>query len=91
MTSSPKVIFNSLFTLGFNNPDNKYCNKKKSNKRIVDMYDYYSNEEKRVMNMYEYYSGNINKDESVNLILENGKYASKIFREFEFVARCVIL
>ena len=77
MTKSPKVVFNSLFTLGFNNPDNKYCNKKRSIKRIKDMYNYYSNEEKRAMSMYDYYIGNINKEESMNLMLENGKFATK--------------
>lgn len=76
MTKSPKVIFNSLFTLSFNNPDNKFSNRKKSTKRIVDMYDYYANEEKRVMSMYDYYTGKINKEENVNLILENGEYAT---------------
>lgn len=77
MTKSPKVIFNSLYTLSINNPDNKYCNRKRSVKRIVDMYDYYTNEEKRAMSMYDYYTGNINKDKTMNLILENGKFASE--------------
>lgn len=77
MTKSPKVIFNSLYTLSINNPDNKYCNRKRSLKRIVDMYDYYTNEEKRAMSMYDYYTGNINKDKTMNLVLENGKFASE--------------
>lgn len=77
MTKSPKVIFNSLYTLSINNPDNKYCNHKRSLKRIVDMYDYYTNEEKRAMSMYDYYTGNINKDKTMNLVLENGKFASE--------------
>ena len=77
MTKSPKVIFNSLYTLSINNPDNKYCNRKRSLKRIVDMYDYYTNEEKRAMSMYDYYTGNINKDKTMNLILENCKFASE--------------
>lgn len=77
MTKSPKVIFNSIYTLSINNPDNKYCNRKKSVKRITDMYDYYTNEEKRAMSMYDYYTGNINKDKTMNLVLENGKFASE--------------
>lgn len=77
MTKSPKVIFNSLYTLSINNLDNKYCNRKRSLKRIVDMYDYYTNEEKRAMSMYDYYTGNINKDKTMNLVLENGKFASE--------------
>ena len=73
---SPKVIFNSLYTLGFNNVDNKFSNKKKSIKRVLGMYDYYTNEEKRAMSMYDYYTGKLTKENTVNLILENGKYAT---------------
>ena len=77
MTKSPKVIFNSTFTFAINNPNNKYKNNDKSKKRIYDMYDYYTNEEKRAMSMYDYYIGNINKDETMNLVLENGEFANK--------------
>ena len=77
MTKSPKVIFNSIYTLGFNNPDNKFCNRKRSIKRIQDMYDYYSNEEKRAISMFDYYTGKLTKDDTVNLVLENGKFATE--------------
>ena len=73
---SPKVIFNSLYTLGFNNVDNKFSNNMKSIKRVLGMYDYYTNEEKRAMSMYDYYTGKLTKENTVNLILENGKYAT---------------
>lgn len=73
---SPKVIFNSLYTLGLNNVDNKFSNKKKSIKRVLGMYDYYTNEEKRAMSMYDYYTGKLTKENTVNLVLENGKYAT---------------
>ena len=78
MTKSPKVIFNSIFTLAINNPDSKYKNHEKSKKRVRDMYDYYTNEEKRAMSMYDYYTGKINKENTMNLILENGKFASEL-------------
>lgn len=73
---SPKVVFNSLYTLGLNNVDNKFSNKKKSIKRVLGMYNYYTNEEKRAMSMYDYYTGKLTKENTVNLILENGKYAT---------------
>lgn len=73
---SPKVVFNSLYTLGLNNVDNKFSNKKKSIKRVLGMYDYYTNEEKRAMSMYDYYTGKLTKENTVNLVLENGKYAT---------------
>ena len=77
MTKSPKVIFNSIFTLALNNPDNKFRNNKKAIKRAKDMYDYYTNEEKRAMSMFDYYTGDINKAETMNLVIENGKFATK--------------
>ena len=77
MTKSPKVVFNTLYTLGLSNPDNKYCNSKRSIKRIKDMYEYYANEEKRAMSMFDYYDGSLTKDKPMNLILENGKFATK--------------
>ena len=77
MTKSPKVIFNSIFTLAFNNPDSKYKNRDKSIKRVKDMYDYYTNEEKRAMSMYDYYTGKLTKEKNMNLVIENGKFASE--------------
>lgn len=75
MTKFPKVIYNSVFTLALNNSNAR--NKEKIKKRVQNMYDYYSNEEKRAITMYDYYTGNINKDNNVNLILENGSFATK--------------
>ena len=77
MTKSPKVIFNSIFTFGLNNPDSKYKNHTKAIKRVQDMYDYYTNEEKRAMSMYDYYTGKLTKEKTMNLVMENGKFASE--------------
>ena len=77
MTKSPKVIFNSIFTLALNNPDSKYQNNAKSIKRVKDMYDYYTNEEKRAMSMFDYYTGKLTKEKTMNLVMENGKFASE--------------
>ena len=77
MTKSPKVIFNSIFTFALNNPDSKYRNHNKSIKRVTDMYDYYTNEEKRAMSMYDYYTGKLTKEKTMNLVIENGHFASE--------------
>ena len=77
MTKSPKVIFNSIFTLALNNPDSKYKNHSKSIKRVQKMYDYYTNEEKRAMSMYDYYTGKLTKDNTMNLIKEDGTFATE--------------
>ena len=77
MTKSPKVIFNSIFTLALNNPDSKYKNHSKSIKRVQKMYDYYTNEEKRAMSMYDYYTGKLTKEDTMNLIIEDGSFAKE--------------
>ena len=77
MTKSPKVIFNSIFTLALNNPDSKYKNHSKSIKRVQKMYDYYTNEEKRAMSMYDYYTGKLTKENTMNLIKEDGSFATE--------------
>ena len=77
MIKSPKVIFNSIFTLALNNPDSKYKNHSKSIKRVQKMYDYYNNEEKRAMSMYDYYTGKLTKEDTMNLIIEDGSFATE--------------
>jgi len=77
MTKSPKVIFNSIFTFAINNPDSKYKNHSKSIKRVQKMYDYYTNEEKRAMSMYDYYTGKLTKEDTMNLIKEDGTFATE--------------
>lgn len=77
MTNSPKVIFNSIFTFALNNPDSKYKNHNKSIKRVQKMFDYYTNEEKRAMSMFDYYTGKLTKEDTMNLVIENGKFATE--------------
>lgn len=77
MTKSPNVVFNSMFTFAFNNPDNVYTNKDKTIKRVIDMYKYYIDENKRAVSMFDYYTGKLNKENEMNLIIENGSYATK--------------
>lgn len=77
MNKTPNVVFNSMFALGFNNPDNNYTNKEKVVKRIIDMYKYYTEESKRAISMFDYYTGKLTKENDMNLILENGCYATK--------------
>ena len=62
-----KVIVRTKYTL---------CSKN-SDKYISNMLDYYSDEKKKTINLIDYFTGKINKKESINLVLENGKYATK--------------
>ena len=77
MINSPKVVFNYKFELAINNPDRHRRSENKIIKRTVGMFDYYSNVKKQAMNIFGYYTGDINKNEKMNLILENGKLATK--------------
>lgn len=77
---TPKIVYTCRFTFGLNNPDNfikdkmKYKNylKGESN-RIID---YYKDKKKEIVGMIDYYMGS-KQEQSVNLVLENGKYANK--------------
>ena len=77
--SSPKVIFNCRFTHAFNRKEAGYTKTQIEGlkKKIARKFDYFSNEEKRVMNLFDYYTGDINKKDKMNLVIENGSYATK--------------
>lgn len=77
--TSPKVVFNCKFTHAFDRKEAKYNQIKmeKVKKKIQNKFDYFSNESKRVMNLFDYYTGEINKKDTMNLVMENGKYATK--------------
>lgn len=77
--TSPKVIFNCKFTHAFNRREANYTAKQIEGlkKKISRKFDYFSNEEKRVMNLFDYYTGNINKKHTMNLVIEDGSYATK--------------
>lgn len=76
---SPNVIFKSKYCLALNNIDNKlksFNYKSDRLKDIDEMIDYFSNEKKSVVGMFEYFMGHTRK-EHINLVLENGEYATK--------------
>ena len=78
MTKSPKVIFRSSFKFALDHPDRPFTYTEASAKNMIGgMYNYFSNVKKRAMDMFDYFEGKINKDSTVNLVLENGKYATQ--------------
>ena len=78
MTKSPKVIFRSSFKFALDHPDRPFTYTEASAKNMIGgMYNYFSNVKKRAMDMFDYFEGKINKDSTVNLVLENGKYATR--------------
>ena len=75
--TSPKVVVKIQGDYSLNNADRKTKNVNKINNATTNMFDYYGNEEKRLLNMFDYYNGTLTKDNYVNIMLENGKYATK--------------
>ena len=76
---SPNVIFKSKYCLALNcidNKNNSLSYREDRLKDVDDMIDYFSNAKKKVVGMFEYYMGHT-RGENVNLVLENGKYATK--------------
>ena len=88
--TSPKVIFNCKFNHAFNRREENYTAKQIEGlkKRIARKFDYFSNEDKRVMNLFDYYTGELNKNERMNLVIEDGSYAIK--EEIEKRKKCFV-
>ena len=71
------VIVRMDYKLSINNIDRNKNNSIKESNYVNRMIDYFIDDKKRIKNMLDYFTGKINKDKEVNLVLENGKYASK--------------
>ena len=72
-----KIVIRTNYKLALNNPDRVKIYNKKDTKYINKIIDYFSDDKKRMLNMIDYFTGKINKHEDYNLVLENGKYATK--------------
>lgn len=99
--TSPKVIFNYNFIFAINNRDRNKLSKSKTIKATQGLFDYYNKDQAKAMNIFDYYSGDINKNEKMNIMLEDGNYATENqikFRKKQYekyiensnLARCVI-
>ena len=99
--ASPKIIFNYNFIMAMKNPDRKKLNRDKTVKVAQGLFDYYNKDMKTAENIFDYYSGEINKDEKMNIMLEDGEYATENqikYRKRKYakyiensnLARCVI-
>ena len=71
------VIVRMDYKLSINNIDRNKNNSIKESNYVNRMIDYFIDDKKRIINMLDYFTGKINKEKEVNLVLENGKYASK--------------
>ena len=76
--TSPKVIFACKYYLSLNSKDRYIKPTKRFQEQSINgMFNYFSDVKKKAVNMFDYFEGKINKEEKVNLVLENGEYATE--------------
>lgn len=77
MTKSPLVNIMNKYTPSYKNLNFEYPSKKAIYNSTMNMFDYYGNKKKEAFYMLDYLSGKINKKDRMNIVLENGEYATK--------------
>ena len=75
--SSPNVVVKNMFTPSFKNLNHIYKTQNQVHNSTMNMFDYYANEKKKAFFMLDYFSGKIGKNKEMNIIFENGEYATK--------------
>lgn len=75
--TKPRTIVRTNYMLSLNNPDRIKSNKDKDIKYVDGILEYFADDKKRALNLVDYFTGKINKKEDINLILENGKFATE--------------
>lgn len=77
MTNVPKVVIKNKYTPSYKNLNFKYSTKQAVYDSTMNMFDYYANNKKKAFFMLDYFSGKIGKNKEMNIIFENGEYATK--------------
>ena len=77
MMSSPNVVVKNMFTPSFKNLNHIYKTPNQVHNSTMNMFDYYASEKKKAFFMLDYFSGKIGKDKQMNIMFENGEYATK--------------
>ena len=77
MTSSPEVNIMNKYTPSYRNLNIKYPTKQSVHNSTMNMFDYFSDVKKKAFYMLDYFSGKIGKAEEMNIMFENGEYATK--------------
>lgn len=75
--SKHDIIIRSDFKLALSNHDRNRKSFNRDKKYVNNILDYFSDDSKKIMSMLDYFTGKINKHEEINLVLEDGHYASK--------------
>ncbi len=75
--TSPKVVVMNKYTPSYNNLNFHYRKKQAVHTSTMNMFDYFADIKKKAFFMLDYFSGKIGKDEEMNIVFENGEYATK--------------
>lgn len=77
MTNTPKVVVVNMFTPSYKNLNFTYPSKKSVYNSTMNMFDYYADNKKKAFFMLDYFQGKFGKKEEMNIMFENGEYATK--------------
>lgn len=72
-----KIVCRTNYKLALTNPDRIKIYNKNDTKYVNSIIDYFSDDKKRMLSMIDYFTGKINKHDDYNLVLEDGRYATK--------------
>ena len=75
--TSPKVVVMNKYTPSYNNLNFHYKTKESVHNSTMNMFDYYADNKKKAFFMLDYFSGKIGKDKEMNIMFEDGEYATK--------------
>ena len=75
--TSPKVVVMNKYTPSYKNLNFHYKTKEAVHNSTMNMFDYYADVKKKAFYMLDYFSGKIGKDKEMNIMFENGEYATK--------------
>ena len=77
MANIPNVVIMNKFTPSYKNLNSYYKTKEKVYNSTMNMFDYYADIKKKAFFMLDYFSGKIGKEKEMNIMFENGEYATK--------------
>lgn len=77
MTKTPNVVVVNMFTPSYRNLNYKYPSQKSVYNSTMDMFDYYADVKKKAFFMLDYFKGKFGKEKEMNIMFENGEYATK--------------
>lgn len=77
MINTAEIVVKNKYTPSYKNLNFMYNTKEKVHNSTMNMFDYYLDVKKKAFYMLDYFSGKIGKDEEMNIIFEDGHYATK--------------